>query len=416
MRVVIFVAGTMGDVRPNVALGQGIGARGHDVTIVTSGNFEALVREAGLDFAPLTADFQTMMRRDRARFDGKPQFLVALHGLRCLSEMATHWAAEGLPPARGAGLIIGSGVALYLAASIAEALDVPFVRTMLQPIEPAREIMPMLLGTIRMSLPGRTNLALHAATRNLTWHLARPAMTRVRRDLGLAPYPARGPWRSPRAGRARLLNGFSASMVPHSRDWGDHVATTGYWWLRPSIEYTPDARLAAFLRSGPRPVYIGFGSMVTKDAARLAAIVREAVLRSGTRAILAGGWNELEVAPDPDLLAVGDVPHDWLLPQTSLAVHHCGAGTAAAAAAAGIPSVGVPFLLDQFFWADRLHRSGIATAPLRRDRMTGASLAAAIGEASGSAMQTRAAAFGAELRREDGVGRAVAALDGWGLV
>ena len=55
-RIVIFAVGTQGDARPNVALGQGLARAGHTVVIVTSRDFEGLVRDAGLGFAPLSDD------------------------------------------------------------------------------------------------------------------------------------------------------------------------------------------------------------------------------------------------------------------------------------------------------------------------------------------------------------------------
>jgi sterol 3beta-glucosyltransferase len=57
----------------------------------------------------------------------------------------------------------------------------------------------------------------------------------------------------------------------------------------------------------------------------------------------------------PDFIFPLDaVPHDWLFPQLTAAVHHGGAGTAAAAYRAGIPTMIVPFFGDQFFWAQRV--------------------------------------------------------------
>jgi sterol 3beta-glucosyltransferase len=45
--IVIFTIGTQGDVRPCVALGQGLHRAGYRVRIATSANFAELVQEAG---------------------------------------------------------------------------------------------------------------------------------------------------------------------------------------------------------------------------------------------------------------------------------------------------------------------------------------------------------------------------------
>ena len=55
-----------------------------------------------------------------------------------------------------------------------------------------------------------------------------------------------------------------------------------------------------------------------------------------------------------------------------------GAGTTGAGLRAGVPAVPVPFLVDQPFWAERLHRLGVAPPPLPVGELTADALAAAI--------------------------------------
>ena len=50
--IVIFAIGTQGDVRPCVALGQGLKRAGYPVRIATSNNFAELVRNADLESTP----------------------------------------------------------------------------------------------------------------------------------------------------------------------------------------------------------------------------------------------------------------------------------------------------------------------------------------------------------------------------
>lgn len=417
MRIVIFAVGTQGDARPNVALGQGLARAGHTVVIVTSRDFEGLVREAGLGFAPLSADFKALMEAHKAEFDGKPALVIAYYGIRKLGEMAKSWVREGLPATEGADLVIGSSTGLYLAASIAEKLDIPFIRATLQPLEPSSDYAPVLMRPRRRPLPRIVNRALHTLARGTAWQFGRPVIARVRRELGLPRYPFFGPWWSERAAAAPMLNGFSPTLVPPPASWGRHVVTTGFWILDEGARVTPPPALEAFLAGG-ETIYVGFGSMVAKDLARLARVVVGGIRRAGKRAVIATGWSGLarEIADDPAILAIPHAPHDWLFPRVSLAVHHCGAGTAAAAATAGIPTVPVPFLFDQFFWADRLRICGAATPWLDRERMDEAAFAEALGQASDPAMRERASALGATLRAEDGVATAIRTLESWGLL
>lgn len=158
-----------------------------------------------------------------------------------------------------------------------------------------------------------------------------------------------------------FLYSFSTFVVPPPSDWPDWIHTTGYWFLDDAeMNWTPPESLLEFLEVEPKPVYIGFGSIVVPDPQGLTSCIIEAVLKSGVRAILSKGWSDrnstsVEKIEYPDCIYPLDkVPHDWLFPQVSAVVHHGGAGTTAAGLRAGRPTVIKPFFGDQFFWADRV--------------------------------------------------------------
>ena len=56
MNVLLIALGSDGDVHPFMALGLGLRARGHRVTMLANGHFEPVVRRAGLDFVELGTD------------------------------------------------------------------------------------------------------------------------------------------------------------------------------------------------------------------------------------------------------------------------------------------------------------------------------------------------------------------------
>jgi UDP:flavonoid glycosyltransferase YjiC (YdhE family) len=104
-------------------------------------------------------------------------------------------------------------------------------------------------------------------------------------------------------------------------------------------------------------------------------------------------------------------PHSWLFPRMSAVVHQGGAGTTAAGLLAGVPSVVVPVMSDQPFWARRVYELGAGTLPIPRSRLTADNLAAAITEATTNrAMQAKAAELGAKITAEDGVSEAVSTI------
>jgi UDP:flavonoid glycosyltransferase YjiC (YdhE family) len=153
-------------------------------------------------------------------------------------------------------------------------------------------------------------------------------------------------------------------------------------------------------------VFVGFGSM-TPTYERLHDVVAVAVKRAGVRAVVQSGWAELGWAElgwaGDDILVVGDLPHDWLFPRTAAVVHHAGAGTTGAGLRAGVPAVPVPVLVDQPFWADRLHRLGVAPHPLPLHELTADTLTDALRSClDRSTYRDRASELARQIHAEDG--------------
>jgi vancomycin aglycone glucosyltransferase len=118
----------------------------------------------------------------------------------------------------------------------------------------------------------------------------------------------------------------------------------------------------------------------------------------GRRILVSRGWAGLDLVDNaPDCMAVGDVSYDMLLPRVAAIVHHGGAGTAAAAARAGVPQVITPMFGDHFFWADRIVDLKLgATTP--HATMTEESLTAALREVLDPAVVARARTLAKQIR------------------
>lgn len=417
--VVIFAIGTQGDVRPCVALGQGLQSAGYPVRIATSGNFAAMVREAGLEFYPLTADFQAMLESDRS---------IADHGLN-LREMARifreryakwagNWVKEGMAASEGAGLLIGVSNSILLAKALSEARAIPFAIARLQPMTLSGMLPPVMFSISRRAVPPVLSRGAFYLIFKMLWGVMRPAINDiVRPQLGLRPYPWYGPYFRD-LHTAKAINGFSQHVLPRPADWPDNSQVTGYWFFD-QPQWTPPDALSRFLAAGPKPVYIGFGSMVSSNATAFTETVLDGVKKSGLRAVLATGWGALDGDDGPrdeQIFFLRHAPHDGLFPLMSGAVHHGGAGTTAAAARAGIPSVVVPFFGDQPFWAHCLHRQGVAPPALERKTLTADTLASALAATEQPAMIQAAAALGRAIRAENGIAEAIRWLRAWDLL
>jgi UDP:flavonoid glycosyltransferase YjiC (YdhE family) len=209
-----------------------------------------------------------------------------------------------------------------------------------------------------------------------------------------------------------ICHGYSPAVVPRPSDWPAEVQVTGYRWPATPEGWKPPDELVHFLAAGPAPVFVGFGSMTREQSGRLGEIIGAGVTRAGVRAVVQSGWTGLSGA-GRDVLTIGDVPHDWLFPRMAVVVHHAGAGTTAAGIRAGVPAVPVPMLVDQPFWAARLHRLGVAPRPVPVRELTAETLADALRTClDRPAYRDRAAALARRVRAEDGVAPVLASRGG----
>jgi len=251
-------------------------------------------------------------------------------------------------------------------------------------------------------VPRLLNRASHRFVNSMLWKAFRNATNVARARFKLPP--RQGVW----TGHA-MVYGISPNLLPTPTDWPANARLCGQWLVR-SPAWVPPQALANFLAAGEAPVYIGFGSMNGFDNTRLLDALIEAM--AGRRAVFHPGWSGIDPDALPhNFLAIGDTPHDWLFPRTSAVIHHGGSGTSHSAARAGVPSIVTPFAGDQFFWAERLRRAGVAPAAVDGRQPKAEAFAAALDFTAATEVRSRARALGETMRAEDGVKDAVAAIE-----
>jgi UDP:flavonoid glycosyltransferase YjiC (YdhE family) len=297
---------------------------------------------------------------------------------------------------------------------LAEQRGIPILMAAVMPLTRTRAFPMVAFPALPIPLPGYHTLTYRIAEQ-LVWQAFRPAVNRWRCDeLGLAVWPLQGYYRQLAARRVPVVNGFSAHVVSRPPDWPAHVHVTGYW-LPSEDDWQPPPDLLRFLDAGPPPVFVGFGSMPMRDPQHTTAVVLEALRLSEQRGILGAGWGGLGQAALPKTVHKVDyVPYSWLFPRMAAVVHHGGSGTTGTGLSAGVPSIVVPFVFDQFFWGRRIAELGVGPEPVPYGRLSARRLATAIASAvSDGAMRQRAAVLGEQIRAEDGIGNAVRVIEGY---
>lgn len=197
----------------------------------------------------------------------------------------------------------------------------------------------------------------------------------------------------------------SPALIPKPDDWGAFISISGFFFLNLASNYTPDPELDAFLKAGPPPVYIGFGSIVVDDPNAMTNMIFEAVKKTGQRALVSKGWGGLgadQLGVPEGVYMLGNVPHDWLFQHVSCVVHHGGAGTTAAGIKAGRPTVVVPFFGDQPFWGAMVAKAGAGPMPIPHKQLTAEKLAQAILEALKPESLERASELASKISEEKG--------------
>ncbi len=410
MKITLFAAGSRGDIQPCLALCRGLQQAGYHVRLAAPQDFADFIQQHQVEFYPLRGDVQQIMAGDTGRDFMETGGANPVKSIRAVRKMIApiimSMAADAHAACRDADALICLGVFSAFGQSIAEALRIPIIHLEPTPLLPTRAF-PAPSWPLQRNLGALHNFSSGMAMLQVIWLWYRPFVNPFRQALGLSPY------RSARFYRALqstpMLGAYSPRIVPPPADWpaGHHV--TGYLFLDDQDNWQPPPELQAFLAAGDPPVYIGFGSMSGRNPQRFAALVLEALAQSGQRGLLLSGWGGLRAGPVPDsVFVLESAPHSWLFPRMAAVVHHGGAGTTAESLRAGVPSVIVPFVLDQPFWAARLKALGLAPDPIPQKRLTPAGLADAIRfVVSDPALKQRAAAFGTAIRAENGRAAAV---------
>lgn len=408
--VVIFAAGSRGDLQPCVALGRGLADRGDEVRLISSEQYRELITGAGLGFAPLSLDPTQIVNSPEGQelLSGGRNPVRFLRNLRRIARpLADRVLGELVAGADGADLFLAPTLG-FLGHHVSEYLGIPHAIVHFQPSQPTRAFPHPFLPQARLLGPYGNRLSFELLDW-VTWQLARPFLNPWRvRGLGLPRLPAlRGPL--PAARRAPVLCAFSPTLVPRPADWPDNVRLTGFWFLE-QPRWEPPADLLAFLDDGPPPVYVGFGSMATKDPAAADRAIRTALRRAGLRGVLSPQPGT-SIEPEDDMFVVRNIPFHWLFPQMAGVVHHGGAGTTAEGLKAGVPTLVCPFFGDQPYWADRVHALGAGPRPLPASALTADALAPRLQDLVKPPYRTRAQDLAKSLNAEDGVARACETLD-----
>ena len=145
MHAILVSVGTGGDIFPYIGIGREMRARGHRVTVVVPENFEACVKEHGLEFRPIVsiAENRELLSNPDFWHWIKAARLAARWGMRFV-ERQYRLIAE-LAADQDAVIVANPGV--VAAKIVAEKFGKPLASVILQPgLIPSSIAPPVMLG------------------------------------------------------------------------------------------------------------------------------------------------------------------------------------------------------------------------------------------------------------------------------
>ncbi|KAK1309343.1 Sterol 3-beta-glucosyltransferase UGT80A2 [Acorus calamus] len=413
LQIVILIVGTRGDVQPFVAIGKRLQDYGHRVRLATHANFKEFVLTAGLEFFPLGGDPKVLagyMVKNKGFLPSSPSE-IPIQRKQMKEIIFSLYAACKDPDDSGiqfkAEAIIANPPA-YGHTHVAEALKVPIHIFFTMPWTPTSEF-PHPLSRVKQPAGYRLS---YQIVDSMIWLGIRDMINEFRKKkLKLRPVT----YLSGAQGSSNdIPTGYiwSPHLVPKPKDWGPKVDVVGFCFLDLASNYEPPESLVKWLESGPKPIYIGFGSLPVQEPEKMTQIIVEALEITGQRGIINKGWGGLGNLDEPkdSIYLLDNVPHDWLFLHCMAVVHHGGAGTTAAGLKAACPTTVVPFFGDQPFWGERVHARGLGPPPIPIDQFSLQKLVSAINFMLDPKVKENAVELAKAMATEDGVTGAVKAF------
>ncbi len=256
MRITILALGSRGDVQPFMPLGAALQKAGHRVRVATFAAFASMIREAGLDFAPIQGDAQGLLNAAAAGglLSGRTNPLQMLRALRRSYGTLANSLPRDIAALQNTDLVLNQLPAYLFGGDLAEYLGIPWAVVAVIPLMRTRT-RPLVGFPAAFSwIPGYNTLTYRLAEQ-LGWQLFRKAVDRLRTEQwNLPAAPFWGDYEAIYQNGIPFICGFSPYVVPRPADWGPQIHLTG-WWIPEDRHWAPPAELERFIEAGQPPVF-----------------------------------------------------------------------------------------------------------------------------------------------------------------
>lgn len=402
--------GSEGDVQPFLALSEALASQGHAVTLMLATNADAhydapqgvhLKRVGTTMTQAQGADLITRAMRIK-----NPAQQARLVHDEALAPMADSLFEASTELVQTTDIIVRHHF-LHMAQSAAMAANKPEASVFLTPdLLPTRTRPPTGMPSL-----GPFQMQAWRLMARVVGKVFLPSANQLRQKLNLplAENLLTNVWGSQTAN----LIAVSETLSPRPQDWPEHHHQTGTW-RAPIANHTTTLppQLEDFIRAGDAPIFATFGSMMPTDAtthAQTVSLLQQAAKATAQRLII---QTPQPIEHNSDVFTIQSCPHAAVFKRCKMVIHHGGAGTTQTALNANTPSIIVPHLADQFFWASCIEKLGAGTSTTARAKLKASHLIKAIQRVLKTpTMTTNAQFIGTQLANERGIQRAIQSLE-----
>lgn len=377
MKFVLAAHGTRGDVEPCAAVGVELLRRGHEVRMAVPPNLIGFVESTGLaavGYGPDTGE-QIVAVADFTHNAFKIQNPVNV--FRAGRELfVAGWAEMSrtlTSLADGADLLMTGQTYHGVVANVAEHYDIPVAGLHHFPVR--------VNGQIGLPFLPSPSPAVRSTLKAGWWLYSR--ITKAdedaqRRELGLPPTAIPAGRRIAEGGTLEIQAYDQAVFPGLAAEWNGLRPFVGGLTLE--LGAHTDNDIVSWISGGTPPIYFGFGSTPVQSPVDTVAMISGACAELGERALIYSGTDGSEAISHADhVKLVGQLNYATILPLCRAAVHHGGAGTTAASLRAGLPTLILWDVADQFIWATQVKRLKTGSAK-RLSNITRKSLVAKLRE------------------------------------
>lgn len=393
MRIVVASVGARGDVLPMVALSKELQGRGHHVIVCAPEMYRSLLMKLELFMVSSGVGYQQLLE-GFGEGDRGTELVLALS-----RDVATQFVAlrDAL---REAEVLIGS-MLVVAAPSMAEQRKIPYFYVVSNPILLNRSPHPCL------GIPQHETEGLLGSRRRKhrlqQWEdVLGSALNRERENSHLHPV----------SDMYQHLFGSGHRIAAHNPEFlpdasSDVVASGFLYYEDPEVL---DAETEKYLNEGPPPVYVGPVSEKISNPISILRRLCESVLAAGSRVVISSVWKDVQQSVLPaGCKVLESTAFSHLLPRMAAVVHGGTTEFVTVSTRAGIPQVVVPYLMDQTFWAERVHALGLGPAPLSEFSLK--QVTEGVHQALSAPIRDRARAMGERIRAANGIAAAADIID-----